>query len=137
MRSSLRIGGSSSTIRIFSGAALMRLPSVLCRLGGRQCDREHCAVPVSAVGRGYGAVHGLDEAARDCQTQTGAGPHLIALLHSVELVEDALEVACGDAGSLVQDLEVDDSSFMPTANRDGAIGRRVLGGIVEQVEQHL
>ena len=52
MRSSLRMGGSSSTTRTLSGAALMpRCPVVLARRRNRQPDGEHRAAPVGAVCR--------------------------------------------------------------------------------------
>ena len=93
MRSSLRIGGSSSTTRILVGAALMRQPPPLRRFRHRQGDGEHGAL----CGRcGWPpmmrAVHGLDEAARDGEAEARAGAHLVALLRAVELVEDALQV---------------------------------------------
>ena len=55
-----------------SGAVVMRQPH-LARDGGerfRQTDREHGPASVAAVGGGDGAVHGLDEAARDGQAQS-------------------------------------------------------------------
>ena len=106
MRSSLRIGGSSSTTRILIGAALMRTAPAARRLSGTGSVIVNTAPePVGAVGRRDRAVQGLDEAARDGQAQAGAGAHLVALLHAVELVEDALEVGRGNAVALVEHLQ--------------------------------
>ena len=94
--------------------------------------------PVGAVAGDDGAAHRLDEAAADRKAEAGAGAHAVALLHAVELVEDALELVRRDALALVDDAQSD-------AARAGAAGLdpdgRALGGVfrgvVEQVEQHL
>ncbi len=138
MRSSLRIGGSSSTTRILTGAALMRRPPLVQPLAAMGRVMVNTApgrsVRFAAADR---AVQGLDEAARDGQAQPGARAHLVALLHAVELVEDALEVAGGNAVAFVQDLQPDAVAVAPALNADGRIRRRILGGVVEEIEQHL
>ena len=71
----------------------------------RQRDREHGAAAVGAVAGDDGAVHGLDEAARNGKPEAGAGPHLIGLLHAIELIENVLEVGRRNAFALVEDLQ--------------------------------
>ena len=94
-------------------------------------------LPVGAVGRRDRAVHGLDEAARDREPEAGAGAHLVALLRAVELVEDAAPVGRRNAVALVEDLQRDRIPVAPALDRDRGVGRRIFGGVVEQIEQHL
>ena len=42
---------------------------------------------------------------RDREAEPGAGAHVIGLLHAVELVEDAFQVALRNAVALVEDLQ--------------------------------
>ena len=106
MRSSLRMGGSSSTTRILTGAALMRQP-FRCSAGFGTGRLMVNTAPVRSVRFAAAIVppHGLDEAARDGEAEPRAGAHLIALLHPVELVEDALQVVRRNAVALVQHLQ--------------------------------
>ena len=80
---------------------------------------------------------GLDEAARDRQAQPGAGAHLVALPRPIELIEDALDVGRWNAVAFVEHLQLDAILLLPALNADGRLRRRILGGVVEEIEQHL
>ena len=138
MRSSLRIGGSSSTTRILAGAALMRSrsPAAADFGTGRLIVN---AAPLRSVRFAAAIVppHGLHEAARDGQAEPRAGPHLVALLHPVELVEDALQVVRRNALALVQHLQAHGVLVAPALDAHRRLRARILGGVVEQVEQRL
>ena len=80
---------------------------------GRQRNGEHRPRPIDTVAGDDGAAHRLDEAAADRKPEAGAGAHAVALSHTMELVEDALELLRRDALALVDDAQSD-------ASRDGA-----------------
>ena len=67
----------------------------------------------------------------------GSRPHLVALLHPVELVEDVLELGGRNAVALVHDLQADRIHLAPAADADRRPGGRIFRGIVQEIEQHL
>ena len=81
-------------------------------------------------------MQGLDEAARDRQAQAGTRAHLVALLDPVELVEDALQIV-GGMPSPSSRICRPALSIAPALDADGRVRRRILGGVVEEIEQHL
>src|SRR5436190_20010037 len=102
----------------------------------RNTDCEYRARAVAAVLRLDTTTLRLDEAPADRQTQAGAGPTSILRLDAIEFVEDVLEVAGRDARPLIRHFYHNDIAIVSRPNIDTAAGRRVFGGIVEQVEQH-
>src|SRR5262249_59681784 len=114
-----------------------RLYPLLRRLRDRQSDRKDRARTIRAIGGGYLAMRGFDETARNGQAQPGTGTHLVTLPRAIEFVEDALEIRGRNALSFVHHLKTDRFAVAPAPDGDGRTGRRVLRGIVEQVEKHL
>ena len=84
-----------------------------------------------------GAVHRLDEAARDGEPEAGAGADLVGLLRAVELVEDVLEIVRRNAASFVEHAQADRVRRCASPECGSSFRRRVFRGIVEEVEQHL
>src|SRR5262249_22298920 len=80
----------------------------------REHDCENRAAAVGPIGRGDGSVHRLDETARNREAKPGARPHLIGLLHAVELVEYLFEIGRRNAFALIQHLKNGGSAVPPT-----------------------
>src|SRR5436190_5054542 len=105
--------------------------------GARQPDAQYRAGAVAAVTRLYVAPLCLDKAAADRQPESGPGAAAVLRLDAVEFIEDAFEVARRNAGALIADLDYDGFILAPRSYLDAAFSRRVFGGVVEQIEQHL
>ncbi len=103
----------------------------------RQPDGEDRARPVGPVRRGDSALERLDEPARDREPEAGAGTHLIAFLDAIELVEDMFQIIRRNADALVHDAQADRRRFAPAVDMNNGSRRRVFGGVVEKIEQHL
>ena len=130
MRSSLRIGGSSSTTSTLSGAALMRQ----CPAARRLCGTGRVMVNTApgrsdAVRRIDRAAHRLDEAAGDGKPETGAGPNLIALLRRDGTCRNALELLRRNAAALVDDLQLDRVPVLPAFDADVVSGGAYLAAL--------
>jgi len=82
----------------------------------RQRDGEHGTGTVRSICGDDRAAHRFDKASRNREPKAGSRPHLIALLHAVEFVEDALEIFRRNALTLVQNLEPDFFSFVPSSH---------------------
>ena len=108
MRSSLRMGGSSSTTRILSRCCVMRTPIPCSDRFGTGSSMVNTA-PVRSVrfAAADAAAEGLDEAARDGEAKPCAGTHLVTFLRPVELVKDALQVRGRNAIAFIENLQLD------------------------------
>src|SRR5262245_19760169 len=82
-------------------------------------------------------MHGFDEATGYGQSQACAGAYLVSLLRPVELVKDALEITFGNPSAFIGNLQVNALLVTPAPETDRGVSRRIFGGIVQQVEQHL
>src|SRR5437588_777553 len=103
----------------------------------RKADRQRrTGAVLPATGLDPPALR-LDKAAADRQPETGAGAPAILRLDAIELVEDAFEIARRDARPLIDDLDPGNIAVAPGPQVDAAAGRRIFGGVVEQIEQHL
>ncbi len=67
----------------------------------------------------------------------GPGAHMVAFRGAVELVEYMLQILRRNTLPLVDDLEADGVDVPPALNADRRAGRRILGRIVQNIEQHL
>ena len=105
--------------------------------GNWKADGEDRPRAVGAVRRRDGAAHGLDEATADGEPEPGAGGDVVGLAHPVEAVEDAFEVIGRDAWSLVDEAQHHLVAVPPSLNCDCGGWRRILGGVVEKIEDHL
>src|SRR6185369_7278564 len=84
------------------------------------------------------AVHSLRQLAADVEAEAGsAGCFRLVWIDSIELLEDRLLLARGDADALVGDGKPDVIGVLADRDRDPAAPRRELGGVVEQVDQDL
>src|SRR5438067_5794887 len=103
----------------------------------RDMDRQNRAGAVMTVSGLDMTALRLDKSAADRQTQASTSTTSVLRLDAIEFVEDALEIAGRDARSLIDDFDRHCLAIVPGSNIDTAAGRRVFGGIVKQVEQHL
>src|SRR6185437_11435790 len=94
-------------------------------LGDRKRDREHRAMAAGAIGSCDRSAHRLDEAAANGQPEAGTGAMGVAGLSPVELVEDMLQVAGGNARPFIFDRDAHQSAVAPRAYDDARTGRRV------------
>src|SRR5262249_56616045 len=134
------MGGSSSTTRIdamLPGIGAPTLGLLPLQFLDRQADREDgpaATHPISGMNR---AALRLDEASADREPKPGPGALPIATPHPIELVEDALQVLVRNARSLVAHFD-DDAAFCGVGvDFDCRPLRGVLGGVVEQIDEHL
>ena len=100
-------------------------------------DRQNRARAVVAVPRIDMTALRLDEAAADRQAKAGSGATPILRLDAVELVEDAFEIARRNARAFIDDFDCYEVTVAPRPHIDAGAGRRVFGGVVEEIEQHL
>jgi len=103
----------------------------------RHPDRQNRAGTVLTVSRHDKAALRLDEATADRQPEPGAGALPVLRLDSVELVENPFEIAGRNARSFIDDFDRHDVAIAPGAHVDTGAKRGLIGGIIEQVEQHL
>src|SRR5437879_10552982 len=133
-RTKRRICGSSSTTtthgsgRASATGALGRAR----RLAGGQGEAEPRAAAGPVLAPDAAAV-GLDDGATDRQPEAGAA----ARADAVELVEDLLLLTGRQAGPAVGDLHDDLVALAARLHVDRLAGRRVLGRILDQVDEHL
>ena len=106
--------------------------SVTCLVGQREREDESCSVIRSVLVPDLFAV-GLDERLGDGETETGPA----ALVELGEALEDGLSILRRDARSLVGHRDHDLIRRPARLDGDDAVGRRVSGGVVEQVDQDL
>src|SRR6185312_6374065 len=102
----------------------------------RQGDVEDAAAALAALGPDAAAV-ALADLATDGQAEAGAGGFVgerVAVL--VELVEDALLVAGGQADAAVGDIDEQLAVAGVGADLDGSLVGE-LEGVAEQVAEHL
>ena len=78
---------------------------------------------------------GVEDAAGDRKPEPGPRLSAVAGPHPVEHVEDPLAVRLRDAGSLVLDRDGDGLSRPLGGDRDLRAGGRILGGVVEDVDE--
>src|SRR5262249_59852946 len=78
-----------------------------------------------AIGGSDRAAMGFDEAPADGQPQSRAGALAVTVLHAVELVEDAVEIAWGDARTLVAHRDDDIRSIATALDFDRRAGGRI------------
>src|SRR6185437_11649184 len=84
------------------------------------------------------ADHPPRELAADVETEAGsAGGLSLVRIDPVELLEDRLLLARGDADAVVGDGKLDVVAALADRDRDPAAPRRELGGVVEQVDEDL
>src|SRR5215470_4292405 len=110
---------------------LLRLDRLRDGLIDGNADREDGAAAVGSIGGHDGAAMGFDESPADGQPQSRAGALAVAVMHPIELVEDALEIARRDPGPLVAHLDDDLRTFAPAGNFDRRAGRRILARVVQ------
>src|SRR5256886_2731962 len=133
-RTKRRICGSSSTTTT-QGSGRASATGALGRprrLTGRQREAEQRAATRPGLAPDAPAV-GLDDRAADREPQAGAA----ARADAVELVEDLLLLPGGQAGAAVGDLHDDLVAPAMRLHVDRLAGRRVLGRILDQVDEHL
>ena len=138
MRSNLRIGGSSSTTSTLSGGGVhaavsnrsvaLGTGSVMVKTAPGRSDR------FAAID---GAAHGLDKAAGDGKPKPGAGANLVSLGGAMKLLEHMLDLLRRNAAALIDDLQLDRAPLLPAFDAYRRLGRRIFGGVVEEIEQHL
>ena len=73
----------------------------------------------------------------DGKPQAGPRPHLVALLHAEEFLENVRQVGRRNALSFVDDLQRHGGGVPPAADVNGRAGSGVFCCVVEQVEQRL
>src|SRR6267154_1445411 len=105
----------------------------LDRLGHWNAQRQDGARTIGPIAGLSATALRLDEATADRQAKPGSGTAPILGLNAVELVEDAFEVGRRYARPFIDYLDSDDIAVLPGLNFDTAAGRRVLGGVVEQI----
>src|SRR5689334_7212991 len=103
----------------------------------RDMNRHNRAGAITAVSGLNMTALGLNKAAADRQAKTRTSATPILRMHAIEFVENALQIARRDARSLIDDFDRHRLAIAPGSNIDTAAGRRVFGGIVQKVEQHL
>src|SRR5437763_6554773 len=103
----------------------------------RHMDGQNRTRAVRPVSRLDPATLRLNEAAADRQTEPGSGAPPILRLDTVELVEDPLEIAGRNARAFIDDFDCHDFTVTPSPHIDASAGRRVFGGVVEEIEQDL
>ena len=116
---------------------MRRRPGAAARRGIGRSDGEHRSAAVGPVGGDDAAVHGFDKAARDGKPEPGAGADLVGLLRAIELVEDVLEVGCGNAVAFIEHAQQHRVAAAKGVDADRRFRRRIFRGIVEKIEQHL
>src|SRR5437763_16842907 len=84
----------------------------------RHPDRQHCTRTIAPVARNDPSPERLDKAAADRKTEAGAGTPAVLGLDSVELIKDPLEIGGRYAGSLIDDLDLDELPVALSANID-------------------
>src|ERR1700722_14599555 len=99
----------------------------------RDAQRQNRARAIAPIMRLDAATLRLDKTAANRQTEPGAGAAPVLRLHAIEFVEDAFEIVRRDARSLIDYFDRDGVSVLPGCEIDAAAGRRVFGGVVEQV----
>ena len=55
----------------------------------------------------------------------------------MKLLEHKLDLLRRDAAALVDDLQLDRDPFLPAFDAYRRLRRRIFGGVVEEIEQHL
>src|SRR5262252_5558889 len=88
----------------------------------RHPDRQHCARTVATVARDYPSSQRFDKAAANCQPEPGTGTPAVLRLNTIELIENALEVAGWYAGSLIDDFDLDEFAVAARAEIDPGAG---------------
>ena len=83
------------------------------------------------------AAVGLDQAAADRQAEARPGCLLVAGAHAIEHVEHGVARFRRDAGALVAHAHAHALAVQRRCDLDPTTGRRVFGGVVENVDQHL
>src|SRR5690606_27197049 len=100
---------------------------------GRQRQRERRALALPGLDPALAVVVGGD-VADDGEPEPGAaGLPAAGPVDPVEALEDALEVAGGDAGAVVAHGDLDRSAGEPRRDLDRRAGVAVLRGVVQQV----
>ena len=114
-------------------------PSAIAGSGShRKPEGDRRAAPAGPGQRLDPAAVGLDQAAADRQAEARPGRLLVARAHAVEHVEHGVARFGRDAGPLVAHPHAHLARRpAPPAISIRPPGRRVLGGVVENVDQHL
>src|SRR5208282_5490563 len=156
-----RINGSSSTISsrygprscaVHEASLFIESRSRCCHfrgllrahrfLGGPERDRDRSAAADLAVDPNRALV-GQDHALAQRQSESDAGARGLG---GEEWIEDALEMFARDSDSVIHDLDQHPARFVRALSGTlvlgdyldyGALGGRRVGGVEEQVEQHL
>src|SRR5579862_3068606 len=124
------ISGSSSTTRMSKRLLLLFL------VAGHA--RAECGALTQLTFNGKCAAMELHERPSDRQSEAAAGLLLRqGLTGPVELVEDALLVARGEARASVRDGNLDETVVPPGGHAYFTALGRVFNGIAQQVDQHL
>src|SRR5260370_23326181 len=105
--------------------------------GNRIAHDELRTASVTAIGRLDAAAQGLDKALGDGEAEPGAGAAAIAIVGPVELLEQLVKRLRRDARPFIPHDDLDAITGGPHLDLDAAAGRRILGGIVQEVEQRL
>jgi hypothetical protein len=79
----------------------------------------------------------LDQAAADRQAKAGAGGLLVTGAYAIEHVEHGVPRFRWDARSFVAHRHLHAPGVQPSSDLDPTTGRRVLGGVVQNVDQRL
>src|SRR6185369_10419727 len=108
------------------------------RLSLLQGETEGCSRAVGVVFRPDRAAVQLDDMLDDGQPESGA-PFLAASagIDPVETLEESRNTGSGDARAGVSDRNADELILFNCLDRDAPALRRVLDGIVQQIDQHL
>ena len=78
---------------------------------------------------------GLDDGAADGQAESRAA-HVFGFA-TVKLFENTFFLAGRNAGAAVADFDDHGAVFLESGNFEGRTGRRVFGGVLEQIPQYL
>src|SRR5215472_2591736 len=103
----------------------------------RHADRQYRPRAIASIASDNPATQCLDKTAADRQTEAGTSAAAILRLDPIKFVENPLELRRWDPLAPVDDFDLDKLSVARRVNIDLAADRRVLGSVVEEIEQHL
>ena len=107
------------------------------RLGDWQRDRKYGARSIRTICGADRAPHGLHKSARDSEAQTSTGPNLIKLVGAMKLIENKIDSSGGMPAPSSRTLALDLILLLPRLNAHCCFGRRILCGVVEEIEEDL
>src|SRR5215472_7025845 len=121
------------------GAGVARRPEPSSRREQHhEAGTDHAALGVAAVLRADGALVRLDDLLRYREAKAAVGTEFLAGgALGVEAVEDRLQLALGDARTLVLDRDADEIALALGGDPDGAARRAKRDRVGDEVAEHL